>query len=182
MTTSAKILIAGFGGQGVLLIGQMIAYAGMIEEKEVSWLPSYGPEMRGGTANCSIIVSNETINSPMFTVPDILVAMNLPSLKKFEHSVITGGKVFVNSSLIRDGLDRKDIQEIRIDSNHLAEEFGGSKFANMIMLGAIIQRTGIVTIDGLFEAMESMFLGKKERFIPININAIKKGFQISRAQ
>ncbi|MBP7913644.1 MAG: 2-oxoacid:acceptor oxidoreductase family protein, partial [Proteocatella sp.] len=132
-----KVICAGFGGQGVMSMGQLLAYAGMIEDKYVSWLPSYGPEMRGGTANCGVTVSDEEIGSPIITNDaDIAIVMNLPSLIKFEKDVKPGGKIFINSSLIEKKVERTDIEVYYIDANKIAADIGNIKAANLVMLGA----------------------------------------------
>lgn len=167
-----KIMVAGFGGQGVILIGQMIAYAAMYEDKEVTWLPSYGPEMRGGTANCSIIVSDHKISSPIVAQATAVVAMNLPSLHKFEGLVIPGGKLFINTSMITEKPRRNDIEIIYVDANQLAISMQSDKVANMIMLGAVIKETGVVGVETVEKVMEKNFTGKKAQMISINKQAL----------
>ncbi len=131
-----RIIIAGFGGQGVMAMGQLLTYAGMIEGKHVSWLPSYGPEMRGGTANCSVIVSSEPVGSPVVVNSTTAIVMNKPSLDKFEPSVNKGGRLFINSSLIEQKSKRDDIEVYYISANEIADELGNMRVANMVMLGA----------------------------------------------
>ena len=171
-----KVICAGFGGQGVMSMGQLLAYAGMIEDKHVSWLPSYGPEMRGGTANCGVTVSDEEIGSPIITNDaDIAIVMNLPSLIKFEKDVKPGGKIFVNSSLIEKKVERTDIEVYYIDANKLAADIGNIKAANLVMLGAVLKSTPIVDIESILEAFKKVFGPSKERFIPQNREALVKG-------
>ena len=171
-----KVICAGFGGQGVMSMGQLLAYAGMIEDKHVSWLPSYGPEMRGGTANCGVTVSDEEIGSPVITNDaDIAIVMNLPSLIKFEKDVKPGGKIFVNSSLIEKKVERTDIEVYYIDANKLAADIGNIKAANLVMLGAVLKSTPIVDIESILEAFKKVFGPSKERFIPQNREALVKG-------
>ena len=171
-----KVICAGFGGQGVMSMGQLLAYAGMIEDKHVSWLPSYGPEMRGGTANCGVTVSDEEIGSPIITNDaDIAIVMNLPSLIKFEKDVKPGGKIFVNSSLIEKKVERTDIEVYYIDANKIAADIGNIKAANLVMLGAVLKSTPIVDIESLLEAFKKVFGPSKERFIPQNREALVKG-------
>ena len=171
-----KVICAGFGGQGVMSMGQLLAYAGMIEDKHVSWLPSYGPEMRGGTANCGVTVSDEEIGSPIITNDaDIAIVMNLPSLIKFEKDVKPGGKIFVNSSLIEKKVERTDIEVYYIDANKLAADIGNIKAANLVMLGAVLKSTPIVDIESILEAFKKVFGPSKERFIPQNREALIKG-------
>lgn len=171
-----KIICAGFGGQGVMSMGQLLAYAGMIEDKNVSWLPSYGPEMRGGTANCAVTVSNEEIGSPIITNDaDVAIIMNLPSLIKFENDVKPGGKIFINSSLITKKVERTDVDVYYIDANELAKEIGNAKAANLVMLGALLKSVEIVDIESILEAFKKVFGPSKEKFIPQNRAALVKG-------
>ena len=171
-----KVICAGFGGQGVMSMGQLLAYAGMIEDKHVSWLPSYGPEMRGGTANCGVTVSDEEIGSPIITNDaDIAIVMNLPSLIKFEKDVKPGGKIFVNSSLIEKKVERTDIEVYYIDANKLAADIGNIKAANLVMLGAVLKSTPIVDIESILEAFKKVFGPSKEKFIPQNREVLIKG-------
>lgn len=171
-----KIICAGFGGQGVMSMGQLLAYAGMIEGKNVSWLPSYGPEMRGGTANCAVTVSDEEIGSPIITNDaDVAMIMNLPSLIKFENDVKPGGKIFINSSLITKKVERTDVDVYYIDANELAKEIGNPKAANLVMLGALLKSMSIVDIESILEAFKKVFGPSKEKFIPQNRDALVKG-------
>ena len=171
-----KVICAGFGGQGVMSMGQLLAYAGMIEDKHVSWLPSYGPEMRGGTANCGVTVSDEEIGSPIITNDaDIAIVMNLPSLIKFEKDVKPGGKIFINSSLIEKKVERTDIEVYYIDANKIAADIGNIKAANLVMLGAVLKSTPIVDIESILEAFKKVFGPSKEKFIPQNREALIKG-------
>lgn len=170
-----QIIISGFGGQGVMLIGQFLAYGGMFEDKEVSWLPSYGPEMRGGTANCCVIVSDDPVASPIVTKPDTVIAMNLPSLLKFEEKIVPGGNLFINASLIDQKATRDDINVYYIDTNTLAEQAGSQKVANVVMLGAVVRALGIVKMETIEDVMHKKLTGKKEKFIPLNLAALQKG-------
>jgi 2-oxoglutarate ferredoxin oxidoreductase subunit gamma len=147
-------LFAGFGGQGMLLMGQFLAYAGMLENKHVSWLPSYGPEMRGGTANCSVVVSDKPIASPVITKASCVVAMNRPSLDKFEQTVKPGGLLIVNSSLIDRKATREDIEVMYIPANEIAEELGNAKVANIVILGAYLEKTKCVGMDSVLQAFK----------------------------
>ncbi|MCG8551535.1 MAG: 2-oxoacid:acceptor oxidoreductase family protein, partial [Desulfobacterales bacterium] len=157
-----KIICAGFGGQGVMSMGQMLTYAGMIEDKQVSWLPSYGPEMRGGTANCNVIVSDSLIGSPII-VDDATCAivMNLPSLDKFEADLEPQGKLLINSSLIEKKASREDVQAYYIPANEIAIELGNDKIANMVMLGAYIELTKAVSFESLHKALQKVFGERK---------------------
>jgi 2-oxoglutarate ferredoxin oxidoreductase subunit gamma len=171
-----EIIMAGFGGQGVMLMGQLITYAGMIEGKEVSWIPSYGPEMRGGTANCSVIVSDEPIGAPIVSEPTAVVVMNLPSLDKFEPVIQHGGILLINSSLIdRTGV-RSDIKTYQVAANDIAAELGNSKTANMVILGALVAATGAVSQDSVLQAFKKMF-ANKPNLLTINEQALRRGAQ-----
>lgn len=169
-----EIIMAGFGGQGVMLMGQLLTYAGMLEQKHVSWIPSYGPEMRGGTANCSVIISDEPVGAPIVTEPTTVVAMNLPSLDKFEPVLRPGGSLIINSSLVNRGSNRTDIKVCQVPSNDIAAELGNIKVANMVILGAIIAATGAVGFDSIMQAFGKMF-AKKPELLAINEQAIRRG-------
>ena len=173
----AQFLIAGFGGQGVLLIGQLMAKAAMHEGKNVSWMPSYGPEMRGGEANCAVVISDEPIGSPLVTEPPVAVIMNLPSLKKFEPAIEKGGTLLYNISLIDAAPARKDTKIIPVACNDIAESLGNSRVANMVMLGAITEATHAITIDGAMEALKGVFGEKKANLLPINRKAMEAGME-----
>ena len=170
---TTKMLLAGFGGQGVLLIGQMIAYSAMFEDKNVTWMPSYGPEMRGGTANCTVVVSDEPIASPLPSKYDVLLAMNEVSLNKYIDRLLPGGKLFINSSLITKKLDRDDIEVYYVDTIGLAEEkIGNEKSANMVMLGAILNKTEVVDKATMEKTFQKLMTGKKAKFIEPNMKAL----------
>ena len=174
MTT--QILIAGFGGQGVLFAGKFLAYKGLVQDMQVSWLPSYGPEMRGGTANCSIILSDTPVGSPIITEPDVLVAMNLPSLQKFVDSVVPGGKIFIDSTLIEAKVERTDVEVFYIPATQMAKDAGFSTLANMILMGKVIKETGAVRFDNNLETLKSFIPAKKEKLIDINCQALQAGY------
>lgn len=168
-------IFAGFGGQGVLLIGQLIAYAGMYEGRNVSWLPSYGPEMRGGTANCSVVVSDDPIASPVLSMADCVIAMNTPSLEKFESNVNPGGKLFINSSIIEKKATRTDIDVYYVPCNEIADQLGNPKVLNMAMLGAFLEATNVVKVDSVLDALLYKLGEKKAKLIPLNRQAIEMG-------
>ncbi len=172
-----KLLCAGFGGQGIMSMGMMLAYSAMIEDKHVSWCPSYGPEMRGGTANCSIVISDDEIASPIVTgEADAVIAMNLPSLKKFESYVKKGGLLLINSSLISEKSNRTDIEVKYIDANHIAQNIkSDSKVANIIMLGALLKVKPILQIDTIKKSFLKVFGESKAKFLPMNEKAIDSG-------
>ena len=174
MTT--QILIAGFGGQGVLFAGKCLAYEGLFEDKQVSWLPSYGPEMRGGTANCSVIISDSPVGSPIVTYPDVLLAMNLPSLDKYENDVTKGGKVIIDSTLISRKVVREDISAFYIPATKMAADNGTPTLANMIMLGKMIKETGIVSFDNACEAMKKVVSARHQDLLDANIKALNAGY------
>ena len=167
-----KMFFAGSGGQGTLAIGQMIAKAAMVEGKEVTWLPSYGPEMRGGTANCTVVVSDKPIACPLINDADVLVVMNLPSLLKFESMLVPGGLLIINSSMVSEKASRSDIRVLEIPANEMAVELGSEKAANMVILGAIIKETNVVSKETMQEEMRHMFSGRKEKFLPMNLAAL----------
>ena len=173
-----QFLIAGFGGQGVLLIGQLIAKAAMKQDYEVSWMPSYGPEMRGGEANCAVVVSDEPIGSPLVTEPPIAVIMNKPSMIKFAPTMEQGGLLLYNSSLIDEKPARDDVNIVAVPCNDIAEQLGNSRTANMVMLGAIIEKTGVITIDSAMEALKATFGPRKEHLLPINRQAMEAGAKV----
>ena len=176
MSTTHQILIAGFGGQGVLFAGKLLAYKGMFEDRQVSWLPSYGPEMRGGTANCSIILSDIPVGSPIISNPTALVAMNLPSLDKYEGSVIAGGKLFIDSSLIERKAERTDIDAFYIPATRMAAEAGVPTLANMIMLGKLIKETGAVAFDDMNAVFAKIVSAKRQDLIEANLKALELGY------
>ncbi|MBQ8538013.1 MAG: 2-oxoacid:acceptor oxidoreductase family protein [Clostridia bacterium] len=175
-----QFLIAGFGGQGVLLIGQLLAKAAMHDGKEVSWMPSYGPEMRGGEANCAVVVSDEPIGSPLVTEPPVAVIMNKPSLIKFGPTIEENGLLLYNSSLIDECHVREDVTVIPVNCNQIAEDLGNPRTANMVMLGAILEATGIISIDSAMEALKATFGPKKEHLLPINRQAMEAGAKAAR--
>lgn len=167
-----EIIFAGFGGQGILSMGKFLAYAGMDAGLNVSWLPSYGPEMRGGTANCSVILTEDQVGSPIVADADTVVVMNRPSLDKFEDAIKSNGVLIVDSDLVTRVPDRKDIQVISIPAQSLAEEIGSKTIANMILLGALVAKTGIVSMDDILKALKDH---GKEKFFEANKKALEKG-------
>ena len=174
MTT--EVLIAGFGGQGVLFAGKFLAYKGLLEDKQVSWLPSYGPEMRGGTANCSIIISDEPVGSPIVSNPGVLLAMNLPSLDKYENEALSGSVIIVDSTLIDRKITRTDVKAYYIPATKLAKDMNAPTLANMIMIGKMIKETNIVSIDNLEDAMKKVVPPKKADLMGVNMQAVMLGY------
>lgn len=171
---SEQIIFAGFGGQGILSIGKFLAYAGMDANLNVSWLPSYGPEMRGGTANCSVILTDEGIGSPIVTKADSLVVMNRPSLDKFEDSVVPSGIIIIDSDLVDRMPRRTDVEVIVIPAQTISEGLGSKKVANMVLLGALVKKTGIVSVEALINSLK---IHGKEKFFEINKKAVEKGVE-----
>ena len=170
-----EFIFAGFGGQGMLLIGKFLAMACMLDGKHVSWLPSYGPEMRGGTANCSVIVSDDPVASPLVAMADVVVAMNRPSLDKFEAHVKPGGVLVINSSIIDRKAERDDIQVVYCEATRLAEEVGNPKGANVAILGAMLQKVPIVDDEKMSEAIRIELGERKAKFLPGNMKALQAG-------
>ncbi|MDP4133518.1 MAG: 2-oxoacid:acceptor oxidoreductase family protein [Bacillota bacterium] len=172
-----EIILAGFGGQGILFAGKLLAYCGMVSDKELSWLPSYGPEMRGGTCNCHVILSDEPVSSPLITKPTILFAMNQPSLEKFEGKVAPGGFIIYDSSLIASGVTRTDVTGVALPATQLAHEMNESKLANMILMGSLIKHTGIIDIETVKKALTKVVPAKKPELYDVNLNCILKGME-----
>ena len=170
----SEVMFAGFGGQGILLSAKILAHAAMEDGREVAWVPSYGPEMRGGTAYCTVVISDRLIGSPIIRNPLHLVAMNRPSLEKFAQWVKPGGVILVNSSLITIGSERDDVDEIRIPVNDIAVNLGSVRSANIVALAAFVARSRIVTTDSLRECVRKEF-GKKKKLIPLNLAAVDEG-------
>ena len=175
MTT--KTIMAGFGGQGVVLMGTLLSYSAMTDGKHTTFFPSYGAEMRGGTANCSVVVSDREISSPIVNQPDCVVAMNIASLNKFESRVRPGGMIFVNSSLIDRDVERSDVEEIRVPANEIAESLGSARAANMVMLGGVIKKTGVVDLDVAVGCLEKVLSERAMALLDVNKKALKRGFE-----
>lgn len=171
-----QILMAGFGGQGILSTGQLLTYAGMVEDKYVAWIPSYGPEMRGGTANCGVTISDIPISSPMVTEPTAVIIMNEPSLNKFVPTVKPGGLVFINESLVQNPkIERDDLIVYKIPANELAEELGNFRVGAIVMLGAVIAVTDMVSFDSVEESLRNVLPPHRHKLIPLNRQALEKG-------
>ena len=171
-----EIIIAGFGGQGVMSMGQTIAYSAMIEGKHVSWLPSYGPEQRGGTANVSVVVSDREVGSPLVTRPSVAIILNNPSFDKFEPTIRPGGILLCNTSLVTKQSNRDDIQVIEIDATNLAIELGQERIANMILLGALLSLTNLVTIESIIDSLKKVLPERKHHLLDVNRTALEKGY------
>ncbi len=174
--STVKYLFAGFGGQGILFSGKVLAYKGLTDGKNVSWLPSYGPEMRGGTANCSVIVSDAPVGSPIVSNPDVLIAMNLPSLDLYEDKVVSGGMIFVDSSLVERKVNRTDVKVFYVPATKLASENKIDKLANMIIMGKVFKETGAFeNEEGINNALTKVISAKHADMLEINLNAMKLG-------
>ncbi len=169
---TTQILIAGFGGQGVLFAGKFLAYMGLVQDKQISWLPSYGPEMRGGTANCSVIVSDTPVGSPIITKPDVLVAMNLPSLQKFVDAVVPGGQIFIDSTLIDAKVERTDVQVFYIPATQMAKDHEIATLANMIIMGHLLENNPDLSDEGITEVINKLVPPKKAALIELNTKAL----------
>jgi len=171
-----EIIISGFGGQGIVSSGIILGYAGLFENKNVTFFPSYGAEMRGGTANCSVVVSTDPVASPIVANPDVVIIMNEPSLAKFEPAVKPDGILFYNKTLIKSQPKRKDITIIPIEANAIAEELGQGRIANMVMLGALIKKTGLLKIETLKRAQRERFAKASEEQLALNDQALERGY------
>jgi len=170
-----ELIIAGFGGQGILSAGRLLAYAGMLEGKYVSWLPSYGPEMRGGTANCSVVISDEPVGSPILDSVNVLVVMNGPSLEKFEKSVVKGGLIISDSSLVEAKPKRADVDFVGVPATEIASDMGNLTYANIIILGKLLAKTGIISKESFEAALKKVLPSKKHHMIPEEMKALGVG-------
>jgi 2-oxoglutarate ferredoxin oxidoreductase subunit gamma len=168
-------MIAGFGGQGVLVAGKLLAYAGMLEGKHVTWFPSYGAEIRGGTANCTVIISGSEIGSPVVQHPSAMLIFNEASFVKFEKRIKEGGHLFLNSSLVQTPSNRHDIIRIEIRANDIAEDLGDSRIANMVMLGAFLEKTRVMAMESVLAALKQVLPQRRHSLIPLNENALRRG-------
>ena len=172
---TTQILIAGFGGQGILFSGKFLAYKGLKEDLQVSWLPSYGPEMRGGTANCNVILSDTPVGSPIITEPDVLIVMNLPSLQKYVDTVAPGGQIYVDSTLIEEKVTRTDVEVFYIPATQMAKENGIASLANMILVGHLLENNAELSFDGVENVVGSMVPPKKAGLVELNMKALNLG-------
>ena len=175
MSKDFNMVLAGFGGQGILFAGKVIAYGGLNDGKEISWLPSYGPEMRGGTANCSVCISDKTIGSPLVVTPDVLIALNLPSFEKFIDTVKPGGTVIIDSFLINKKVEREDVNVFYVPATKLAEENGIKGLANIILVGKLFKETGFCTEEALYKAIEKCVPARKANMLEFNKKALEIG-------
>lgn len=175
-----EIIIAGFGGQGVLFGGQVVAYAAMDAGKEVTWIPSYGPEMRGGTANCTVVIADDEIGSPLVKNPPLAVALNLPSFDKYEEMLAPGGTLIVNQSMVDRGAKRNDINVILVPCNEIAEEIGNKKLMNMVAVGALLTVLPEITLRDIEKALEGHLPERHKHLLPKNVEALRRGFEAAQ--
>ena len=176
---TTQILIAGFGGQGILFAGKFLAYKGLMEDLQVSWLPSYGPEMRGGTANCNVILSDDPVGSPIVTEADVLIAMNLPSLQKYVDSVVPGGQIYVDSALIGAKVERTDVEVFYIPATQMAKDNGIGTLANMIIVGHLLEHHPELSFEGVDAVVSKLVPPKKAALVELNMKALNMGKEYS---
>jgi len=177
-----SVIMSGYGGQGILLMGQLLCYAGMHEGKNVTWMPSYGPEMRGGTANCTVMISSQRVGSPVTRHPSSLVAMNKPSLDKFESALQAGGVLVLNSSLVERDPQRSDLMVIKVPANEIAEEAGSLQVTNMAALGAYVAARKIVSLESVLIALRRMIPEHRKELVAVNEEALRKGAEVAALQ
>jgi 2-oxoglutarate ferredoxin oxidoreductase subunit gamma len=170
-----EFIISGFGGQGVLFAGQLLSYAAMDEGKQVTWIPSYGPEMRGGTANCTVIIADEEIGSPLVKYPHAVIAMNLPSLDKYENSLTSGGGMVVNSSMVNRAPTRADICFVMVPGSEIAERLGDKRMTNMVLLGALLANLPILPLEAIEKTLRAHLPERHHRLLPLNFQCLRKG-------
>lgn len=174
-----EIIISGFGGQGALFAGQVLAYTAMDQGREVTWIPSYGPEMRGGTAHCTVVIADEPIGSPIVRQPSIVIALNLPSLHKYGKLVKTGGLLLVNSSLAPEESGRNDIREARLPASEIAAELGDVRISNIVLLGALLRLSGLFTLEAVEASMDAHVSGRARRLLEQNKKALRRGYELA---
>ena len=177
-----EIVIAGFGGQGVLFSGQVLAYAAMDQGKVVTWIPSYGPEMRGGTANCTVVIADEEIGSPLVRNPKAVIVLNLPSLDRYEDAIIPGGILIANSSLINRGRQRNDIKSVFLPANEIAESLGDKRLTNMVALGALLACLPVLPIEAIEQALKDHLPARHQRLLTVNFQALREGAAFAARQ
>ena len=170
-----EIIIAGFGGQGVLFAGQLLAYAGLDQGKEVTWIPSYGPEMRGGTANCTVIIADEEIGSPIVRAPQAVIALNQPSVEKYETTVKPGGVLVINKSIVTRKVTRTDIKVVEVPGNDIAEKIGDKRMTNMVMLGALLANLPVLSLESIEKALKEHLPERHHKLLPSNYKALREG-------
>jgi 2-oxoglutarate ferredoxin oxidoreductase subunit gamma len=177
-----EIILAGFGGQGILFAGQLLAYAAMDAGMEVTWIPSYGPEMRGGTANCTVIIADEDIGAPTVRNPKAALVFNLPSFDKYEPLVVPNGVLIANRSLVDRGFARQDLKAVMIPANELAEELGDKRLTNMVMVGAMLEKLPVLTIDAVEKALDDHMPKRHKHLLESNYRALRKGMEFAQAE
>ena len=177
-----EIIISGFGGQGALFAGQLLAYTGLDNGMHVTWFPSYGPEMRGGTAHCVVIISDDEIGAPIVKNPAAVIVMNIPSLDKYESLVKQGGVLVVNSSLVNRNPERDDIQVVLVPANEIAEELGNERLANLVLLGALLDRLDVLSIEQVSEGLKGHIPAHRRNLLEANIEALRRGAELSKEQ
>jgi len=177
-----EIIISGFGGQGVLFAGQVIAYAAMDSGKQVTWIPSYGPEMRGGTANCTVVIADHEIGSPLVKNPPLVIALNLPSFDKYEPMMQVGGTLVVNQSMVDHGAARTDINTVFVAANEIAEEIGDKRLTNMVTVGALLAALPEVTLEALEAALKGHLPARHQHLLPKNYQALRRGYEEAKKQ
>ena len=177
MEGTMNVLLAGFGGQGILFAGKVMVYAALMEGKNLSWLPSYGPEMRGGTCNCSVVISDDAVGSPLVTNPDVLIAMNRPSLEKFVDSVVPGGTILVDSTTVDIKVERTDVEVFYVPATGLADQNGLKGLAYIILVGKLFHEKGFVTADSLDAGLAKCIPAKKAEMLEFNRKALKLGME-----
>jgi len=175
-----EIIIAGFGGQGILFSGQVVAHAAMDAGKEVTWIPSYGPEMRGGTANCTVVIADDEIGSPLVKNPPLAIALNLPSFDKYEETLATGGTLIVNQSMVDREAKREDINVVFVPCNEIAEELGNKKLLNMVAVGALLSVLPEITLKDVEKALEGHLPARHKHLLPNNYEALRRGFEAAQ--
>lgn len=176
-----SIIVSGFGGQGTLFAGQVLAYAALDNGKEVTWIPSYGPEMRGGTAHCTVIVSDDEIGSPLTRKPYAVVALNLPSLDKYEYTLQSDGIMIANASLIDRQIERPDIRGVMIPANEIAEELGDRRLTNMVAIGALMSLLPVLSLETVTKALEDHLPARHRKLLPANREALQRGYQFAQS-
>jgi len=177
-----EIIFAGFGGQGVLFAGQILTFAGMDSGKEVTWMPSYGPEMRGGTANCTVIIADEEIGSPLVRHPQAVVVMNLPSLDKYESTLPENGVLIINGSLVNRDTTRTDIIHVTVPANEIAEKLGNKRLTNMVLLGALLEKLHVLPMSAIDDALKKHLPERHRKFLPANLEALRLGAAFARGE
>ena len=177
-----EIIISGFGGQGALFAGQLLAYTGLDNDLHVTWFPSYGPEMRGGTAHCVVIISDDEIGAPIVKNPAAVIVMNIPSLDRYESLVKPGGVLVVNTSLVDRNPEREDIGVVLVPANEIAEELGNKRLANLVLLGALLDRLDVLSIEQVSEGLKVHIPAHRRNLLDLNIEALRRGAELSKAQ